>query len=71
MNIRQLRQLLKTAETHYRADGNREIANALSDFVENLLIGKESAKVSTLVSQIETARKPEKAPSPRARRGKR
>jgi hypothetical protein len=58
MNIAQLRNVLKTAEVHYRSDGNREVADALSAFSANLLQGDGSKTVAAFVSRVEKARRP-------------
>ncbi len=52
MNIGQLREVLKTAESHYRTDGREEVADALSTFAANLLQGDDNKTVAALVKQI-------------------
>ncbi len=58
MNIGQLREVLKTAESHYRTDGREEVADALSTFAANLLQVDDNKTVAALVKQIKQARKP-------------
>jgi hypothetical protein len=71
MNVGQLRNVLKAAEAHYRRDGKREVADALSVFAANLLQGDDSKTVSAFVREIEKARKPPTPRAPRSPRRKR
>jgi hypothetical protein len=70
MNLGQLRKALNTAASHYRSDGQKDIADALSLFATNLIIGDDSQTVTGLVSRIKKAQKPTATRS-RSRSGRR
>jgi len=57
MNLGQLRDVLRTAEVHYRQDGRGDVADALSVFTHNLLRGGDSQTVAAFVTGVEKARK--------------
>jgi hypothetical protein len=58
MKLHELREVLRTAEAHYRNDGRGDIADGLSSALTNLLIGDDSETVSAFVRRIKQAWKP-------------
>lgn len=67
MKVGELRKVLEVAGGHYREDGRKAEADALSMFAANLLEGDAGSTVAAFVKRVEKARKPRPAARPRTR----
>jgi hypothetical protein len=67
VKVGELRKVLEVAGGHYREDGLKAEADALSMFAANLLEGEGESTVAAFVKRVEKARKPRPAVRPRTR----
>ncbi len=67
MKVGELRKVLEVTGLHYREDGRKAEADALSMFAANLLEKESDSTVAAFVKRVEKARKPRPAARSRTR----
>ena len=70
MNVKQLRKILNLEASHFREEGERDMAEAVAS-VANLLKGREHMQVSEFVDRVERARQRADLPQVRPNRRQR